>query len=137
MSAPISRARAETASARSGLDAAKEPQHPEAGAKALFGMRPAGEHGSDQPFGVRPDLAGPAAEPIRRPFGVTPVRAGHVLGVGAVPGADVTPLMDADALAAVENLDDARGDPHIDLGADERVRNRVEEVVGPRRDNRD
>ena len=37
--------------------------------------------------------------------------------------------MGADALAAVEYLDCAGGDPHIDLGADERVRNRIQEVV--------
>ena len=55
------------------IDAAIRAQDAKAGAEALFGMRPAGEHGDDQPFGVRPDLAGPAAEPIRRPLGVTPV----------------------------------------------------------------
>ena len=37
--------------------------------------------------------------------------------------------MDADALAAMEDLDGARGDPHVDLGADERVRNRIEKVM--------
>ena len=37
--------------------------------------------------------------------------------------------MDADALAPMEDLDRARGDPHVDLGADERVRDRIEEVM--------
>jgi hypothetical protein len=31
-----------------------------------------------------PDPGGPAAEPIRRPLGVTPARTGHALGVRAV-----------------------------------------------------
>ena len=37
--------------------------------------------------------------------------------------------MDADALAAMEDLDGSRGDPHVDLGADERVRDRIEKAV--------
>ena len=41
----------------------------------------------------------------------------------------VAALMDADALAAMEDLDHARGDPHIDLGADQRVRDRIQEVM--------
>jgi len=49
------------------IEAATRAQNAKAGAEPLFGMRPAGEHGADQAFGVRPDLAGPAAEPIRRP----------------------------------------------------------------------
>src|SRR5260370_25956308 len=92
-------------------------------------MRPAGERGADQALGVRPDLAGPPAEPIRRPLGVTPVGAGHVIGVRAVLTAYVAALMGADALAAMEDLDRARGDPHVDLGADERVRDRIQEVM--------
>src|SRR5882757_4222672 len=47
------------------INAAIRPQNPETGAEPLLRMRPAGEHGADQGFGVRPDLAGPAAEPIR------------------------------------------------------------------------
>ena len=92
-------------------------------------MRPAGEHGADQAFGVRPDLAGPAAEPIRRPLGVAPVGAGHMVGVRAVLAAHGAALMGADALAAMEDLDRARGDPHVDLGADERVRDRIQKVM--------
>src|SRR5271157_6131734 len=71
------------------VEAAIRAQNAQAGAEPLFGMRPAGEHGADQAFGVRPDLAGPAAEPIRRPLGVTPVGAGHVVGVRAVLAAHV------------------------------------------------
>src|SRR5271166_5551677 len=72
-------------------------QNAKAGAEPLLGMRPAGEHGADQAFGVWPDLAGPPAEPIRRPFGVAPVGAGHMVGVRAVLAAHVASLMDADA----------------------------------------
>ena len=37
--------------------------------------------------------------------------------------------MDADALAPMEDLDGSRGDPHLDLGADERVRDRIQKVM--------
>ena len=111
------------------VDAAIQFQNAKAGAKALFGMRAAGENRGDQPFGARPDLGGPPAEPVRRPLGVTPVRTRHVIGIRAVPAAQIATLMDADALTAVENLDHAGGDAHIDLGADQRVRNRIEKVV--------
>src|SRR5208337_706654 len=111
------------------IEVAIGAQDAKAGAEPLFGMRPAGEHGADQAFGVRPDLAGPPAEPIRRPLRVAPVGAGHMVGVRAVLAAHVTALMDADALAPMEDLDGARGDPHVDLGADQRVRDRIEEVV--------
>ena len=111
------------------VEAAIRAQDAQAGAEPLFGMRPAGEHGADQAFGVRPDLAGPAAEPIRRPLGVTPVGAGHVVGVRAVLAAHVAALVDADALTAMEDLDRARGDPHLNLGADERVWNRIQKVM--------
>jgi hypothetical protein len=45
-----------------------------------------------------------------------------VVGVRAVLATDVTTLMGADALAAKEDLDCVGDDPHVDLGADERVR---------------
>src|SRR5271169_2953287 len=111
------------------IEAATRAQNAKAGAEPLFGMRPAGEHGADQAFGVRPDLAGPTAEPIRRPLGVTPVGAGHVVGVRAVLAAHVAALVDADALTAMEDLDRARADPHLNLGADERVWNRIQKVM--------
>ena len=60
-----------------------------------------------------------------------------MIGVRAVLTAHVAALMDADALAAMEDLDRARGDPHVDLGADELVRDRIQEVIGPRCGNRD
>ena len=52
-----------------------------------------------------------------------------MVGVRAVLAAHVAALVDRDALAAMEHLDRARGDANLDLGADQRVRNRVEEVM--------
>jgi len=55
------------------IDASIQFQNAKAGAETLFGMRPTGENRGDQAFGARSDLAGPAAEPIRRPLGVAPM----------------------------------------------------------------
>ena len=52
-----------------------------------------------------------------------------MVGVRAVLAAHVAALVDRDALAAMEHLDGARRDANLDLGANERVRNRVEEVM--------
>ena len=49
-----------------------------------------------------------ALQALRRPLGVAPVRARHVLGLGAVARAAIAPGMGGDALAAVEHLDRAR-----------------------------
>ena len=119
-----------------GIDAAEQAQHAEAGAKALLRMRPAGQHGEDQRLGVGADVARLALEALGRPFGITPVRARHVLGQGAVPRAAVAARMGGDALAAVEHLDGARGGAGVDLLADQRVRHRVEEARRPRRGSR-
>ena len=45
-----------------------------------------------------------------------------MVGVRAVLAAHVAALVNADALAAMEDLDGARGDAHIDFLANERVR---------------
>ena len=111
------------------VEPAIRAQNPEAGSEPLLGMLSAGEHGADQAFGVRPNLAGPAAETIRRPFGVMAVGAGHVIGVRAMLAARVAALMDRHALTAMEHLDDALGDADLDFGANEGVRNRIEEVM--------
>ena len=116
------------------IEATIRAQNAQASAEPLFGVRPAGEHGVDQAFGVRSDLAGPAAEPIRRPLGVIPVRAGHVVGVRAVLAAHVAALVGRDALASMECLDCARRDANLDLGANQCVWNRVGNR-GPRCDN--
>ena len=46
-----------------------------------------------------------------------------MLRVRAVLGAHVAALVHRDALAAMKHLDGAGGDAHLDLGANERVRN--------------
>src|SRR5260370_40925373 len=94
------------------IDAPIRAQDAKAGPEALFGMRPAGQHGDDQPFGARSDFAGPSAEPIGRPFGVAPMCTGHGTRVRAVLAAQGAPLMSADAPAAAEHLDRAGGNPH-------------------------
>ena len=43
--------------------------------------------------------------------------------------AQVAPLVGADALAAVEYLDGAGGNPHVDFGAEQLVWDRIEEVM--------
>ena len=82
-----------------------------------------------RPSVLGPILPAPAAEPIRRPLGVAPMGTGHVVGVRVVLAAEVAPLVDRDALAAMEHLDRVRGDANPDLGADQRVWNRVAEVM--------
>src|SRR6202035_5377996 len=110
-------------------DATIRAQNAQAGAEPLFGVRPTGEHGADQAFGVGPDLAGPAAEPIRRPLGAIPMRTGHVVGGRAVLAAHVAALVGRDTLASMEHLDCARRDANLDLGANQCVWNRVEDIM--------
>ena len=111
------------------VDILEQPEHAETGAEALLGMRPVGQDGDDEPLGLGADRAPPATEPLGRPFGVTPMRTRHVIGIGAVPAAAVTALMHGDALAAMEDLDHAGGHAGIDLLADQLVRHRIEEAV--------
>jgi len=51
-----------------------------------------------------------------------------MLGIGAVPLPAVAPVVGGDALAAVEYLDSAGGEPYVDLLADQGVGHRVEEA---------
>ena len=62
------------------VEAAKQPQHTEAGAKPLFRMWPARQHRQDQRLGVGADVPRLASKSLRRPFGITSVRTGHVVG---------------------------------------------------------
>jgi hypothetical protein len=91
-------------------------------------MRSMREDGDDQRFGVRANGARPAPEAVGRPFGVAAMRARHVVGIGAMPATAVAALMGGDTPAAMEHLDGTRGNAHIDLGANERVRHRVVEA---------
>ena len=58
------------------------------------------------------------------------MRAGHVIGIGAVPTTAVAPLMRGNALPAMEYLDRAGRDADVDLLADQRMRHRIEEARG-------
>ena len=53
----------------------------------------------------------------------------HVLRGRAALAAHIAALVNRDPLAAMEYLDRSRGDARLDLGANERMGNRVEEVV--------
>jgi hypothetical protein len=64
------------------------------------------------------------------------MRARHVPWIGAVTATTITTVTNSNALGAMEHLDDAAGDAHIDLGADQRVRHRAaalgfEAIIGP------
>ena len=107
----------------------EQPQDAEAGAEALLRMRPVGEDGDDQPLGLGADRGAPAAEPLGRPFRVAPVGARHVVGIGAVPAAAVAALMDGDALAPMEDLNDTSRRARIHLLADQLVRHRIEKAI--------
>ena len=111
------------------IETAKHPQHAETGAKALFGVGPIGEDGDDQPFGLGTEASSPSLEARRRPVGVTPMCARHVIGMSAVAASVIAALMAGDATAFVEDLDDLAGQPNIDLGADQGMRHGIEELL--------
>ena len=87
----------------------------QAGAEALFGMGPVGQDGDDEPLGVGADRSTPAPKAFGRPLGVAPMRAGHVIGIGAMPTPAMTTLVSGDALAPVEQLDRPGRGADIDL----------------------
>src|ERR1700730_13792848 len=80
------------------INATEQAQHTEAGSKALFRMRAVGEHSDHQRLGVRADRVCPALEACRRPCSVAPMRARHVLRIGAMTAAAIATLMGGDAL---------------------------------------
>src|SRR5208337_3219962 len=81
-------------------------------------------------LGVGADVPRLASKSLRRPFGITSVRTGHVVGQRAVSRTAIAPRMARNSLATVEYLDGARGNAGVDLLADQRVRHRVEETLG-------
>ena len=111
-------------------EAAVQAHDAQAGAEALLGMGTPVQDGDDEAFGLRADLPAPALETGRRPFRVTAVGARHVLGIGAVAGAAVAPVVGGDALAAVEHLHGAGREAHVHLLADQGVGHRVQEARG-------
>ena len=89
------------------------------------GVGPALEDERDQPGGARADPCSRALDPLDGPLGVPPVRARHVLRHGRVPAAADTAQMGGNALALVEDLDRACGQPRLDLVADQAIGDRV------------
>jgi hypothetical protein len=61
-------------------DAAIETQNAEAGAEALFRVRPSGQHADSQRLGVGTDRPRLALEAFGGPLGVEPMRTRHVVG---------------------------------------------------------
>src|ERR1700751_1066563 len=99
---------------------------PMQGAEALLGMRPRAQDHVDQHGAVGPDARGFAAYTLVRPVAIAAVRAGHVFGYRGRPMRPQAAPMAGDALAAGEDLDPRRGDPRLDLLADQLVRHAVE-----------
>ena len=84
-----------------------------------------------QPLGLGADLAGAALEPFARPQRLRlEVLRRHVRGIGRVLAlaAAQAPVL-RDGLAAVQDRDGGRAQPHVDGPADEAVRHRVAHVV--------
>src|SRR6202047_3325989 len=102
-----------------------EPDDAETGAEALFGMRAFIEDQVAQRRGGRPDHGGILADALDGPAGVAPMTGCHVLRYGRVLVVAAHPLMRGDPLTLVENLDGAGSEAHLDLGADEAMRDAV------------
>ncbi len=102
-----------------------QPQDAQARPEALLGMRLGAHDRLDQRGRAGPDLGGKGQHPRRRPAGVAPMRARHVLGRRRVPPLQGRPGMGRDALAGVEDLDRRVGDARLDHLADQPRRHRV------------
>ena len=78
---------------------ARQPQDAEASAVALFGMWPALQDQRGELGSARANRRRLTADPLDRPFGITPVRTRHVLGDCRMPTATGATQMHRDALA--------------------------------------
>ena len=105
------------------IEILEQPKHAQTGPESLFGMRPIGQDGEDEPLGVGPDRPPPAPESIGSPLGVTPMRTGHVIGIRAVPAAAITTLVSSNTQAPMEQLDGPGGGANLDLLPDQAVWN--------------
>jgi hypothetical protein len=112
------------AAAAGGLDAcravtAREPQDAETGTEALFGVRLCRHDRLDEGDGGGTDFGRFPSHPGRRPLGVAPVGARHVLGNRRVPAARMRPSMARHTSALMQDLDRGVGDARLELLADE------------------
>src|SRR5207344_2105669 len=82
-----------------------QPQDAERGAEALLWVRLGAQDRLDQLGGGGTDRGRLAGDPLRRPFGIAPMRARHVLAHRGVPVLHPGAHVRGDALAAVEDLD--------------------------------
>ena len=94
--------------------------------KPLFGVRSVLQDQLAQRRRRRPDPGGVAPDALDRPVGVAPMARRHVIAHRRVPAVAAGPQMGGDPLAPGEDLDGARGEPHLDLAAREAVGNAVE-----------
>src|SRR6516162_449284 len=108
---------------------AHQTQDAPAGAKALFGMRPAFQDEFAQRGGCRPDAGRFLANAIDGPVGIAAMTGRHVFGDGRVLVVAARSQMSSDPLTLDENLDGACGEAHLDFGAGEAVGNAVVDIV--------
>ena len=109
-----------------GAERAHQADDAETGAEALFGVRPALQDQLAQRGRGRTDRSRLAANALNGPVGIAPVARRHVIGDGGVPVIAAGAQMRGDPLALEKDLDDARGQPHLDLAAGEAVGHAVE-----------
>ena len=92
-------------------------------------MRARAHDDLDQGFGVGTDGGGITANPLRRPGGEPAVRARHMLWQRGMAPVGQSAHVAGDALATMENLDGALGDPGPELLSKQGVRHRVVMLV--------
>ena len=102
-----------------------QTQDAQAGAEALLGMRLGGQDRLEQRDRGRSDLGGLPHQARRRPLGVAPVRARHVLVEGGVPVLQPRARMTGDAAALAKDLDRGVGDARFDLLTNQPRRHRI------------
>src|SRR6202795_1999793 len=88
-----------------------QPDDADRGPESLLWVRALAHDGLDQRRGIAPDLAGLSPDPLRRPVGIAPMAARHVLTHRGVPPVRRRSHMSRDPIAAMEDLDGARRDP--------------------------
>src|SRR4051794_13572468 len=104
-------------------------QNAEAGAKALFGMRPCSDDGLEERRGRGTDPLASRDQPSGRPFAVAAMGARHMIGNRGVAAPAGRTGVARDSLALVEDLDGLVSDAHIDEFTDEAVRGGIPMAV--------